>query len=361
MPMPPSETAPNAITPVRIGPHAVGPGRRVLVVAEVGVNHDGSMERALSLVDAAIQAGADAVKFQMFRADELVTAAAPTAAYQQEACGATSQREMLTKLELAFESFAHLRDYCDRKDVLYFATPFSVADVGRLVKLSVPALKIASTDLTNPVLLQAAVDTGLPMIVSTGASSGEEIRSNISRLLASGATGRLVLLHCVSCYPTPLHAANLRAVAALGRASGVPCGFSDHTTSTQTGAWAVCAGACLLEKHLTLDRGASGPDHAMSLDPESFRIYVENVRLAETALGTGELGMSELERPVREVAGRSVVSRCDITRGTVLNAGCLDVKRPGGGIEPGRLDELLGRRAVLDIPADTVLSWEMIE
>jgi N,N'-diacetyllegionaminate synthase len=359
--MPPSETASNAITPVRIGPHAVGPGRRVLVVAEAGVNHDGSVERALSLVDAAVEAGADAVKFQMFRADELVTASAPMAAYQQKACGTTSQREMLTKLELAFESFACLRDYCDRKGALFFATPFSVADVDRLVKLSVPAIKIASTDLTNPVLLRAAVDTGLPMIVSTGASSEEEIRSNVSRLLTSGAAGRLVLLHCVSCYPTPLHAANLRAVATLARTSGVPTGFSDHTTSTQTGGWAVCAGACILEKHLTLDRAAAGPDHAMSLDPDSFRVYVENVRLAETALGTSELGMSDLERPVREVAGRSIVSRCGITRGTVLQAGSLDVKRPGGGIEPGRLEELLGRRAAVDIPADTVLSWEMIE
>jgi N,N'-diacetyllegionaminate synthase len=351
----------RVIAPVKIGPYEVGPGCRAVVVAEAGVNHDGSVDQALALVDAAVEAGADAVKFQMFRAEELVTASAPTAAYQRQACGVTSQREMLSRLELKTGSFARIRDHCRRRRIPFLATPFSVADVGRLLELGTAAIKIASTDLVNRVLLRAAVDTGLPLIVSTGASSEEEIRANVGFLLNAGASGRLILLHCVSCYPTPLEAANIRALATLREAAGVPVGLSDHTTSTQTGAWAVCAGACLLEKHLTLDRSAGGPDHGMSLDPPAFRKYVEDIRLAESALGDGHLGMSELEQPVRAAAGRSIVSRSGISRGAVLSAELLEMKRPGGGIEPAQLDEVVGRRAATDIPADTVLSWDMIE
>ena len=349
------------IAPVRIGPYDVGPGRRAVVVAEAGVNHDGSVEQALALVDAAVEAGADAVKFQMFRAKELVTASAPAAEYQRQACGATSQREMLSRLELNAKGFERIGDHCHQRNIPFLATPFSVADVGRLVELGTAAVKIASTDLVNRALLRAAVDTGLPLIVSTGASSEEEIRSSVASLIDSDARGRLVLFHCVSCYPTPLESANLRAVTTLAQTMGVPVGLSDHTTSTQTGGWAVCAGACLLEKHLTLDRSAGGPDHGMSLDPPAFRKYVGDIRLAQSALGNGGLGMRELEQPVRTAAGRSIVSRNGISKGTVLSAKLLEMKRPGGGIEPARLDEVIGHRAATDIPADTVLSWDMVE
>jgi len=345
---------------ITIGDREIGRGRPVYVIAEAGVNHDGSVERALQLVHVAAEAGADAVKFQVFRAADLATATAATAEYQKESSG-DSQREMLARLELGDEQFARVRSYCDQRGIEFLATPFGVDDVDRLVALGVPAIKIASTDLNNTPLLRRVVQTGLPLIVSTGAATADEIGASVARLREWNAAGRCVLLHCVSGYPTPLDAANLRAVATLEHTFAVPCGFSDHTTSIMTGSWAAAAGACVLEKHFTLDRSAPGPDHAMSLDPAGLREYVAAVREAERALGSGRLGMTELEQEVRTVARKSVVAACDLKRGTPLEPHMLAVKRPAGGIEPDRLDALIGRRIAVDATRDTTLTWDMIE
>lgn len=357
--MPETAPSPPART-VRIGPRTVGDGQRVLVVAEAGVNHGGALDQALRLVDAAARAGVDAVKFQMFRAAELATAAAAPAAYQQARGGGASQRDLLRRLELPDEAFARIAAHCRMRGVEFLATPFSPPDVDRLLPLGVPALKIASTDLNNLPLLRRAVGTGLPLIVSTGAATEPEIRAAVGRLYAWGAAGRLILLHCVSGYPTPLAAANLRAIADLRRVAGVPCGFSDHTRSSAIAGWAVAAGACLLEKHFTLDRTAPGPDHAMSLNPEELAAYVSAARGAETALGRGGLGMTALEADVRAAARRSVVAARSIPAGTVLTADMLTLKRPAGGIEPEHLETLLGRQAAADIAPDTVLTWDLI-
>jgi len=345
---------------VRIGERPVGDGARVLIVAEAGVNHDGLLDRALRLADAAADAGADVVKFQMFRAAELVTATAATATYQQ-AGGVRSQRELLARLELSDSDFACLAAHCRARSIEFLVTPFSLPDVDRLLALHVRALKIASPDLANPPLLRRAAETGLPLIVSTGAATADEIAQAVGQLRGWGAADRLILLHCVSGYPAPLDAANLRAIGTLRRTFGVPAGFSDHTRSTAIAGWAVAAGACLLEKHFTLDRHAGGPDHAASLDPAELAGYVHAARAAEAALGAGVLGMSPIEADVRTVARQSVVSAVAIPAGTALTTQMLTVKRPGGGIEPGRLETLLGRRAATDIPADTVLTWELVE
>jgi len=344
---------------VRIADRLVGPGAPVYIVAEAGVNHDGDPQRALALVDAAVQAGADAVKFQVFRASELVTSQAEAAGYQR-AAGFGTQMEMFSRLELSGQSFAQLAEYCRKRRIAFLATPFSVSDVDQVVRFGAPAIKIASSDLNNVRLLRRAVETGLPLIVSTGAATAAEIRQSVEWLRAWGADGRLILLHCVSCYPTPLEAANLRAIGTLETEFGVPCGFSDHTTSTQIGAWAVAAGACLLEKHFTLDRRARGPDHAMSLEPAELADYVQMARQAEKALGWGQVGMSTLEDEVRRLARRSVVSTRFLPAGTVLSAQMLTVKRPAGGIPADRLDELIGRRLRRDVPPDTLLSWDML-
>ncbi len=330
-----------------------------MVVAEAGVNHDGSRQAALALVDAAAETGADFVKFQVFRADELATATAAVAAYQQIA-GHAQQREMLRRLELSDADLVRIRDHCRARRIDFLATPFSPADVDRLVALGVPALKIASTDLNNAPLLRRAARTGLPMIVSTGAATAEEIEAAVLRLAQWGATERLVLLHCVSGYPTPTASANLGAIRALGRLARVPVGFSDHTTSVAIAGWAVAAGACLLEKHFTLDRTRAGPDHAMSLEPADLAAYVATAREAEAALGSGRLGMSPLEREVRAVARKSVVSACRISAGTTVTPEMLTIKRPGGGVPPDELDAVIGRRAERDIPADTVIEWGML-
>lgn len=344
---------------VRIGERTIGPGQPAYLIAEAGVNHDGSLERGLRLVDIACRAGADAVKFQVFRAAELTTAAAPLAAYQQQA-NLGSQRELLSRLELSDADFAQLAAHCARRRVEFLATPFSPADVERLVALKVRAIKIASTDLNNTPLLEAAARTGLPLIVSTGAALPGEIEQAVTRLRGWGAGGRLILLHCVSGYPTPLEAANLRAVSTLSGRFAVPTGFSDHTTSTRTGGWAVAAGACVLEKHFTLDRTRPGPDHAMSLDPAGLREYVRHVRAAERALGSGMLGMSALEADVRQAARKSVVTTRALAGGTILERGMLTAKRPAGGIAPDQLEALLGRQLACDVPADAMLTWDML-
>jgi N-acetylneuraminate synthase/N,N'-diacetyllegionaminate synthase len=354
-----AETKPEAVT-VRIGDRPVGDGQGVLIVAEAGVNHDGVLDQALRLVDAAADAGADVVKFQMFRAAELVTATATVAGYQQ-ARGVRSQREMLARLELSDHDFARLAAHCRARSIEFLATPFNPPDVDRLLALHVRALKIASPDLVNPPLLRRAAETGLPLLLSTGASTADEIAAAVAQLRGWGAAGRLILLHCVSGYPAPLDAANLGAIATLRRTFGVPAGFSDHTRSTAIAGWAVAAGACVLEKHFTLDRDAAGPDHAASLDPKELGAYVRAARDAEAALGAGALGMSPLEADIRAVARQSVVSARHIPAGALLTAEMLTVKRPGGGIEPGQLEALFGRRAAADIPADTVLTWELVQ
>ncbi len=356
--MNPSEpVAPDRI--VRVGHREVGEGRPVLIIAEAGVNHDGSVQKALQLVDVAADAGADLVKFQMFQAADLATTHAPTAAYQKPAAG-DSQRQMLRKLELSETDFERIAAHCHQRSIGFLATPFGITDVDRLVRLGVPAIKIASSDLNNPLLLRRAADTRLPLILSTGASTGDEIAATVRRLRSWNADQRLILLHCVSGYPTPLEAANLRAIAALRRTYHLPCGFSDHTQATEIAGWAVAAGACVLEKHFTLDRAARGPDHAMSLDPHQLKAYIATARAAERALGTGQLGFQPVEAETRRLARRSVVAAQFIPAGAILTRQLLTVKRPGGGIPPDQLDALVGRRAATDIYPDTVLAWEHV-
>jgi len=383
---------------MQIAGREVGVGKSVFVIAEAGVNHNGSVETALRMVDAAAEAGADAVKFQMFRATELTTAEAAMADYQRQRCGEESQRAMLSKLELTLDDFRRIRRRCEERSILFLATPFSEGDLARLLELGaawapeaargstpspcplpqrgrgelgrtlkpadrgagVAAIKIASTDLTNGPLLDAAAATGLPLIVSTGAATAEEMGASVDRLVRGGASQRLILLHCVSCYPTPIEAANLRAIAALRREFGVPVGLSDHTTSVETGGWAVAAGACVLEKHFTLDRAAAGPDHAMSLTPPQLAEYVRQVRAVGAALGDGTVGMTQIEEDVRAAARKSVVSAVAIRQGTRLARSMLTLKRPGTGIPPNDLATLLGREAATDIPSDTLLSWDMV-
>ena len=357
--MTPTVAAHPVVPCVSIGQRSIAVGQPAYVVAEAGVNHDGSLDKALRLVDAAVEAAADAVKFQVFRADELASESAATAAYQKRS-GGSSQREMLARLELSDDDFRRLRAYCAQRGIEFIATPFGPRDVQCLLDLNLNAIKVASTDLNNTPLLHRVAQTGLPLIVSTGAATADEIETAAELLRRWDAGERLILLHCVSAYPTPLDAANLRAIGTLRRAFGVPCGFSDHTTDTRTGAWAVAAGACVLEKHFTLERSAPGPDHAMSLDPSGLQEYILAVRDAERALGTGSLGMTALEADVRAGARKSVVAACDLTAGTRLRSEMLAIKRPGGGIEPAQLDTLVGRRVAANVSRDTALTWDMI-
>lgn len=334
--------------------------RRCLIIAEAGVNHDGSPDAALRMVDAAVAAGADAVKFQVFRAAALTTASAPLAAYQR-AAGAVDQRAMLARLELSDDALRRLAEHCTRAGIEFLATPFSPEDVARLVRLGVRAIKLASTDLNNVPLQRAAIDAGLPLIVSTGAAVLREIDDAVARLCAGGATDRLTLMHCVSAYPTPLESANLAAICAMRRRWSLPIGYSDHTRETATGALAVAAGACMVEKHFTLDRSAPGPDHAMALEPADLHEYVRRVREASAAHGEGSLGMSAIEADVRRVARRKLVFSRALGAGECITPEMLAAKRPGGGIEPDAIDLVVGRRLRVAVGADDPVAWDLLQ
>ncbi|UCG32624.1 MAG: N-acetylneuraminate synthase family protein [Phycisphaerales bacterium] len=345
--------------PLSIGAHE-SLERRAFVVAEAGVNHDGSEEQALKLVDSARLAGADAVKFQVFSADRLVSPGTPTAAYQRGAAQAADQGELLARLELDQDTYGRIAQHCRAIGIEFLATPFDPLDLEFLLTLDVPAIKIASTDLTNRPLVGAAFASGLPVLLSTGTAVGREIDRAVAWYRRAESSAPLVLLHCVSSYPTPPEEANLRAIETLGRRYGLPVGYSDHTTSAETGALALAAGARVIEKHLTLDRTLPGPDHATSLEPDALADYVARIRQAEAMMGSGRLCCAEIEKDVRRVGRRSIVAKCDIAAGQTLTSEVLTVKRPSGGIDPGRFDEVLCCQAVQDIPRDTPLTWQML-
>lgn len=346
---------------ISIGPRPLGADEAVFVIAEAGVNHNGDVETALRMVDAAARAGADAIKFQLFRANDLASRDAATAGYQKRSTSFESQREMLRKLELDDQAFRRIRRRCDECSITFMGTPFSPREVARLTDLSCPAIKIASTDIINYELLGAATSTELPLILSTGAATLDEIDESVCFLDTMNARHRTILLHCVSSYPAPVDSANLQAIRTLASRYGVASGLSDHTTSTFTGGLAVMAGACVIEKHFTLDRSLEGPDHAMSMTPEELRSYVTGIREAQAARGTGRLGLVEAERDVRAAARRSIVTGQNIASGSQITRSMLTLKRPGTGIPPKEMNSLVGRTAVADIPEDTVLSWDMVK
>ncbi len=346
---------------LQIGNTAVGVGCEVFVIAEAGVNHNGDAARALAMVETAVEAGADAVKFQMFTAESLTTKDVRTATYQANHTRAASQRDMLSQLELSDEAFERIAEHCRARSAIFLATPFSTRDLDRLLRLDVAAIKIASTDLVDVALLERAAAADLPLIASTGAADGDEIQAAVDRFRDFSATERLVLMHCVSCYPTPLEAANLAAIRSIQTRFGTLVGYSDHTMSIQTGAWAVCAGACVLEKHFTLDRTSAGPDHAMSLEPTQLREYIQRARAAQQAMGTGALEAQRIENEVRQLARKRLVAARDIIPGEFIDDASITAKRAGEGLMPTQAPLLLGRRATVPIPADTPVLPEMVQ
>jgi N,N'-diacetyllegionaminate synthase len=349
----------SSSTGVQIGNRTLGTGQDVYMIAEAGVNHNGRFEPALRLVDAAKRAGADAVKFQVFTAENLVISHAPTAAYQLEK-GHTDQRQMLRELELTRAEFTELAQYCREVGIEFLATPFSIDDLEFLLELGVSAIKLASPDLVNYPLLERAIGSGLPVITSSGACTIDEIDDAVECFSNQGALSRMILLHCISSYPTSLAQANLAVIGNLTGRYPIPIGFSDHTAEWITGALAVAAGATVLEKHFTLDRKLPGPDQAFSVEEPELEKYIAGAREAKAAMGTPLRQLLACEHDVRKLSRGSVVSAMDIPAGTIITPAMLTVKRPGGGIEPARIKDVVGTRAVCDITADTSLDWLMV-
>jgi N,N'-diacetyllegionaminate synthase len=334
---------------MHIGACQIGVDGAPYVIAEIGVNHDGSVGRALELTDAAAGAGADAVKLQLFETDRLMGRAAKLAAYQR-AAGETDPVAMLRRLELSIEEMEAVVERAHGLGVHAIVTVFSVELVGVAERVGWDAYKSASPDIVNRPLLEAMAATGKPLIVSTGASTMEEVSRAVGWL--GGARERLALLQCVSCYPAPSSA--LSGISALARETGLPVGYSDHTPGVESGGAAVEAGACVLEKHLTYDVGAVGPDHGASLAPGDFGAYVARARRASRGgeAGPGEKVVLDCERDVREVSRQSLTTTRALAAGHVLGREDLAIKRPGVGIEPWRLGEVLGRRLARGVEAD---------
>lgn len=343
---------------VRIGDRILGPGRPVLVIAEIGVNHGGSAERALELVRIAADCGADAIKLQLFGARRLMHGSAKFAAYQRDRCADADPAAMLGRYELPDADVARIVDEARRRDLVPLATPFSPADVERVARLDLPAVKIASPDLVNRPLLHRAASLGRPLLVSTGASELDEVATAVQWLRQWNVAH--VLLHCISSYPTKSADANLCWIGELARHFDVPVGFSDHTTELPAGALAVAAGACVIEKHLTYDRAAAGPDHAASADPDQFANYVALVRHAQVLCGDPGKRVLPAERDVRTVSRQSLVLCRSVAAGQRLSAQYLTVQRPGTGIPAAMIDQAVGRRARRALSAGTMLVWDML-
>lgn len=341
----------------------------VFVIAEAGVNHNGSLDLALELVDAACKAGADAVKFQTFRASDVVTPDAATADYQRTNTGETNQFDMIRKLELDEGEHRQIAEHAERRGIEFFSTPFSEEAVAMLVRLGVRRIKLPSGEVTNKPLLECAAATGLPLLLSSGMATLEELQRAIEwiaaarrRTFAGGDTGKadLCLFHCTSAYPAPPESLNLKAITTIARATGLPVGYSDHSQGLEAALAAVALGATVIEKHLTLDHDLPGPDHRASAEPQEFAAMVCGIRLVSQMLGDGVKQPSAAEMNTRDVARRSVVLARALPAGHVLAAGDLVLRRPGTGVAPEHLDALLGRHLARDTLANVPFTWDML-
>ena len=344
---------------------------RVLIIAEAGVNHNGSIEIAKQMVDKAVDAGVDIIKFQTFKSEKLVSKAARQAEYQQRNIGkqGEGQLEMLKKLELSQQDHEELIAYCNKKGIRFFSTAFDMESIDYLHSLNMGLWKIPSGEITNYPYLRKIASYGEPIILSTGmcelsdikaavnvinefwpTANSQQLTAKCQRLTANSQqpTADITILHCNTEYPTPYQDVNLKAMLEIAETFKVKFGYSDHTQGIEVPIAAVALGASVIEKHFTLDKTMEGPDHKASLEPEELKAMVQAIRHIEQALGTGHKTISESERKNIEIARKSIVAACPIKAGELLTEDNLTVKRPGSGISPMRWNEVVGTFAVKD-------------
>jgi len=342
---------------MKIGNCTVGMGGRCFIIAEAGVNHNGDIGLARKLIDVAREAGADAIKFQTFKADTLVTKSAAKARYQKETTGAAeSQFEMIKGLELTAKDFGELSDYARKKEIIFLSSPFDKSSVDLLDGLGVPAFKIPSGEITNFPLLKHIARKKKPIILSTGMSTLGDIEEALEAL-REGGVEEIILLHCVSCYPAKVEDMNLKAMETLRCAFGLPIGLSDHTLGITIPIVAVALGACVIEKHFTLDKSLPGPDHRASLEPDELKQMVQAIRDIGKAMGSGIKIPTAEEAKNKKVVRRSLVAKVDIPKGAIITEEMLDVKRPGGGIEPRYMNMIIGRKTRGNIRRDELITF----
>ena len=329
---------------------------RTLLIAEAGVNHNGSMKHAKQLIDVAAAAGADLVKFQTFSADRLVTKYAAKAGYQMTDGIEESQYEMIHRLELDQSMHMEIIEHCERRGVGFFSTAFDIESLEMLLDLGVGRVKVPSGEVTNLPFLRRVGSTGLPVIMSTGMATIDEVGAALDILLESGTVREdVTILHCTTQYPAPFEHVNLRAMETIREKFGVAVGYSDHTLGIQVAIAAVALGASVIEKHFTLDRHMPGPDHAASLEPEELAEMVRSIRTIEVAMGDGVKRPTPGELENRQVARKSIVAARAIRKGEIIESDMLAVKRPGIGISPMEMASVIGTEAVRDFLSDELI------
>ena len=333
----------------------------IFIIAEAGVNHNGSIALAKQLINVAAKVHADAVKFQTFIAEEVVSTDAPKAEYQKQTTDSSeSQLDMIKKLELSKEDHQELMDYANHKNIMFLSTPFDERSVDLLVELGVPLIKISSGEITNHPFLKYIAKKGLPIILSTGMSTLKEVAEAVLVIKEAGCKD-LTLLHCTSNYPARVEDCNLLAMKTMADAFDVPVGYSDHTPGIHVPLAAAAMGACVIEKHFTLDKNLQGPDHRASLEPSELEEMVRCIRLVEKARGSSVKTPVESELEVRDVARRSIVAKLDIPAGIVITEDMLAFKRPGTGVAPKDANILIGNVAKHDLKKNELIIIENLQ
>jgi N,N'-diacetyllegionaminate synthase len=325
------------------------------IIAEAGVNHNGSIEIAKNMVDSAKESGADCIKFQTFVSEKIVSKNAVKAEYQKQHTNSEeNQLDMLKKLELSFEEFVELSDYCKMREIEFLSTGFDFDSIDFLNSLGMEKWKISSGDITNLPYLIKIAKLNKPVILSTGMSTMEDITAAINVLKENGS-GEITVLHCTTEYPTPYEDVNLTAMNTIKNEFEVPVGYSDHTKGIEIPIAAVAMGATVIEKHFTLDRNMEGPDHKASLEPDELKAMVNAIRNVEIAIGTGIKIPAESEKKNIAIARKSIIANCNIKKGEIFTEENLTVKRPGNGISPMKWFEVIGKPAVRNFEEDELI------
>lgn len=337
----------------------VGKGFPTFIIAEAGVNHNGSLDNAKKLVDIAKESGADAVKFQTFKAKDLVTKNAQKAEYQKKLTTECSQFEMIEKLELSEDDFRELANYANENGIIFLSSPFDIGSVDLLDEIGIPAFKLSSAEITNYSLLEHVASKNKPVILSTGMATLEEIEEAVTFL--QRRINDLVLMHCITSYPAKIEDTNLKFIETLRSTFKVPVGFSDHTLGIEMPIAAVAMGSCVIEKHFTLNKNLDGPDHKASLEPSEFKKMVVSIRNVERGIGTGIKELTNEEKEIKRIVRKSITAKLDIPKETEITKEMLTIKRPGTGIEPKYLKSVIGKITNSKIKKDTTLTWDLVK
>jgi len=345
---------------IKIGLKSISYQSPVFIIVDAGVNHNGDLNLAKKLIDVAVEAKVDAVKFQTFDFKTLITKTAKRAKYQEKNIGGKeTQYEMLKRLMLKREYHPILKKYTESKKLIFLSTPFSIDDADYLCGLGIPAFKVGSTDTNNIPYLEHIAKRGLPIILSTGMSDLEEVEASVKAIREKG-NDKIIVLHCTTNYPTKMEEVNLRAMDTIKKKLGVLVGYSDHTKGIEVPIAAVARGARIIEKHFTLDKNMEGPDHKASLEPEELKQMVQAIRNIERALGSGKKVPTASEIETIPSIRKSVVAKIDISKNTIITEEMLDLKRPGTGILPKELNKIIGRKAKKNIKQDELINWDII-